>query len=101
MSAEAHRPPWSPAQRAEAVRLAKEGLDASAIAARMGKSAHGVKVALAFARAAAPDARRKRRRCLGPDCGAEFLSEHAGHRLCDNCRGRVAREADTYSLGSL
>ena len=28
----------------------------------------------------------KIRKCLGPECGKEFWSEHAGNRICDDCK---------------
>ncbi|PKU21993.1 hypothetical protein CWS72_24115 [Telmatospirillum siberiense] len=32
----------------------------------------------------------KLRKCLGPQCGKHFWSEHAGIRLCPTCAGRVS-----------
>lgn len=32
--------------------------------------------------------RRVARQCIGVGCGKTILSEHAGHRMCDNCRRR-------------
>lgn len=33
---------------------------------------------------------RDRRRCLGLNCSAWFLSTHKGHRKCPRCRSREA-----------
>lgn len=32
--------------------------------------------------------RKKRLLCMTPDCRKPFISQNAGHRLCDRCRGR-------------
>ena len=37
-----------------------------------------------------PRQRPALRKCLGPDCGHEFKSEHCGRRLCAACTASIA-----------
>lgn len=55
---------------------------------------------LGAARPAATAAARRVRRCLGAGCGAEFVSEHAGNRLCSVCRPRAASEVQSYAVAA-
>ncbi len=41
------------------------------------------------------------RKCLGPDCGRLFESEHCGHRLCTACAGSIPRSWLVDSPASL
>ena len=88
-------PGWPAAALAALVRLWDEGLTATEVAARLGKTTRAVECKVHKLRAAghrlAPrrfaqgpsQARRARRRCLY--CGGTFLSSHAGNRLCPVC----------------
>jgi len=40
----------------------------------------------------------KLRKCLGPQCGKDFWSEHAGIRLCSSCSDRIAALDDGTSM---